>query len=70
MAPISTVRDAEEDHADMQAVLLDVAESATRGRASAGRSTIYRCADGNWRCEVSLGSEPATGRRLRRKVQS
>lgn len=38
-------------------------------RAAAGRSTIYRQADGSWRGEVSLGTDPATGRRLRRAVR-
>lgn len=41
----------------------------TGRRAAAGRSTIYRQADGSWRGEVSLGVDPETGRRLRRKVR-
>ncbi|MBE7190666.1 site-specific integrase [Jatrophihabitans endophyticus] len=36
---------------------------------TAGRSSIYREPDGSWRGEVSFGTDPGTGRRLRRKVR-
>ncbi len=39
------------------------------GKAAAGRGTIYQLADGSWRGEVSFGVDPASGRRLRRKVR-
>jgi integrase len=39
------------------------------GRGAGGRGTIYQLVDGSWRGEVSFGVDPATGRRLRRKVR-
>lgn len=41
----------------------------TRAKSADGRSSIYRQADGSWRGEVSFGADPATGRRIRRKVR-
>jgi integrase len=41
----------------------------TARKSAAGRSTLYREGDGSWRGEVSFGCDPATGRRLRRKVR-
>ena len=41
----------------------------TTRRTAAGRSSIYQLPDGSWRGEVSFGTDPATGKRVRRKVR-
>ena len=41
----------------------------TARRNAAGWSSIYQQPDGSWRGEVSFGVDPATRKRVRRKVR-